>query len=82
LEARERQLQEMEQTASPLSDKGIIIIYCIHIIISKMFAFTDGQYSAVLYTPSYIKNTKKEWNAVVALCPKSLTSLTTVGCPN
>jgi hypothetical protein len=32
----------------------------------------------VLYTPSYVKNAKKEWNAVLALCPKSLAVMTTV----
>ena len=39
----------------------------------------DVQYVAVLYTPSYIKNIKREWNAVFALCPKCSTGITTVG---
>ena len=32
----------------------------------------------MLYTPSYVKNATKEWNAVLALCPKSLAVMTTV----
>ena len=32
----------------------------------------------MLYTPSYVKNATKEWNAVFALCPKSLAVMTTV----